>query len=93
MYERCKEIVQLCKDQRYFKEVPIDELRQIISQHIAGDPRQIKIYLSRLEYFGFMKKLNEKVMQIHPSTVNKEEVQKQQRRLDDMLLSRWGIKP
>ena len=91
VYERCQQIIQLCKDQRYFKEIPIDELRQIISQNIAGDPRQIKLYLSRLQYFGFMKALNPKVMQIQPKQVNKEEVQKQQLHIDEMMLKQWGI--
>jgi len=92
VYERCKQIIQLCKDQRYFKEIPIDELRQIISQNIAGDPRQIKLYLSRLEYFGFMKTLNSKIMEIQPKEVNTVQVQKQQLRIDEMMLKQWGVK-
>ena len=71
----------------------MEELRQIISQNIAGDPRQIKLYVSRLQYFGFMKLLNPKVMQIQPKEVNKEEVQKQQQKIDEMMLKQWGIKP
>ena len=93
VYERCKQIVQLCKDQHYFKEVPVDELRQIISQNIAGDPRQIKLYIGRLQYFGLMKMLNNKVMEIQPKEVNREEVQKQQQRIDEMILKQWGVKP
>ena len=86
VYKRCLEIVQLCKDKQYLKEVPIQELSIIIAQHIAGDPRQIKIYIERLETFKLMKHLNPYVMQI-------VQVQKVPERLDEVILNQYGIKP
>jgi hypothetical protein len=60
---------------------------------IAADPRLIIQYLSRLQYFGFMKQLNAHVMQIQPNEVNREEVQKQQKKLDEVMLQHWGVEP
>ena len=93
VYERCQKIVQLCKDKHYFEQIPIVELKQIIAEHIGGDPRTLKLYLSRLEYFGLMKKLNAKVMEIQPKEVNVEAVRGKQERLDKTILRQWGIKP
>ena len=93
VYRRCLEILQICKDHQYFKEIPLEELKQIIAQHVAGDPRTMTLYLSRMQYFGLMKMLNPHVMQIQPAIVNRQAVQEQQEALDEVILSRWGIPP
>jgi len=92
VFERCQRIVQLCKDKCYFKQVPVDELKEIIAEYIGGDPRTLKLYLSRLQYFGFMKQLNPNVMEIQPEGVNKRAVRDQQETLDKAILKQWGIK-
>ena len=92
VFERCQHIVQLCKDKLYFKEIPIADLKQIIAENIGGDPRTLKLYLSRLQYFGFMKQVNDNVMQIQPANVNRDAVREQQRTLDEAILRQWGIK-
>jgi hypothetical protein len=79
--------VQICKDHQYFKEVPVEELKQIIAQHIAGDPRQITLYIARLESFKFMKQLNPHVMEIQPA-----QIQKPVEHLDEVILNQYGIK-
>lgn len=92
VYRRCLEILQICKDNQYFKEVPLEELKQIIAQHIGGDPRTMVLYLSRMQYFGLMKLLNPHVMQIQPIRIDVQAVRKRQEVLDDAILSRWGIR-
>ena len=86
VYKRCLDIVQLCKDKQYLKEVPIQELTTIIAQHIAGDPRQINLYIKRLETFQLMKHLNPYVMQII-------QTQKVPEHLDELIFKQYGIKP
>ena len=88
VYRRCLEILQICKDNQYFKEVPLEELKQIIAQHVAGDPRTMALYLSRMQYFGLMKQLNPHVMEIQSLEIKKQEKQEQ---LDEVMLKQWGI--
>jgi len=92
VYRRCEQIIQLCKDRNFFVEIPIGELRQLISEHIGGDPRTLTLYLSRLQYFGFMKRLNPQIMQICPKEVDQKAVRQQQDTLDNQILKQWGIK-
>ena len=92
VYERCKQIVQLCKENGYYSEINLSILKQLIAEHIGGDPRTLKLYLSRLCYFGLMKPVNQSTYKIEPKTVNKEVSREQQETLDKAILKQWGIK-
>jgi len=92
VFERCQQIVDLCKQHQYQHQIPIAELKRIIAEHVAGDPRTLKLYISRLIDFGFMKKLNTWVMEILPTKAEKPMVKSQQKTLPEIILKEYGVK-